>query len=197
MIVSADIKVTSEILWKGALIFALIDIVFIVIVAKLVKPEDLLKMKWRLLSIMALFFFILFGSIVSIVFWDSVYSYVFPSWVRWIIPPAYGLLFSLVGLLFWWIAFHLPTNPVINFCLLGGLWGVISHILAIERGILDKPPMLQGANPLAALTIAAFEFIFYWCICLIITKLTGYIKLRKNQSQDKLEEIRQKNNIRR
>ena len=176
MTISNDIKVTTDILWKGALFFALIDIVFVSILAKFIKPDDFLRMKWKLAIIMALFFCILFGSIVSIVFWDSVYCYVFPVWARWIIPVSYGLLFSIIGLFFWWIAFRLPANPVMNFCILGGVWGITTHILAIQRGILEKPPMLQGASPAAALTIAAFEFIFYWCICLGLTRFTEHFR---------------------
>lgn len=169
--ITEEVKVTSDILWKGAIFFALIDVFLITILTRFIKAEDLRKIKWRLIIYMAIFFCLLFGSIVSIIFWDSVYSYVFPVWTRWIIPPVYGLLFSLIGLLFWWIAFRLPSNPVLNFCILGGLWGLISHILAIHRGILDKPPMLQGASPIAALTLATFEFIFYWSICLGFTYL--------------------------
>jgi hypothetical protein len=171
MIASNDLKVTSEILWRGALLFAGIDLVFVTIIIRIVKPSELLKMKWTLVIVMAIFFTFLFGFITSFLFWDSVYSYVFPSWARWIIPPFYGINFSVAGLFFWWIASRSPKGQVIIFCLLGGLWGVITHILAIHRGILDKPPMLIGASPFAALTIAAFEFIFYWCICLTISRL--------------------------
>jgi len=178
MIIPNDIKVTTEILWKGAVSFALIDIVFISILTKLVKPDDLFRLKWKIVVIMAFFFSILYGSIVSIIFWDSVYVYVFPVWARWIIPPSFGLLFSLIGLLFWWIAFRLPTNAVINFCILGGLWGIITHIVAINRGIVENPPMLQGASPIAAITIAAFEFIFYWCICVGLTTFIERISSR-------------------
>jgi hypothetical protein len=176
MIASNDLKVTSEILWRGALLFAVIDLVFVSVIIKIVKPSDFLKMKWTLVIVLALFFTFLFGFITSILFWDSVYSYVFPSWSRWIIPPIYGLLFSMAGLFFWWIACRIPAYRVIIFSLFGGLWGVITHILAIYRGILDKPPMLTGASPAAALTIAAFEFIFYWCICLAITRLILYLR---------------------
>jgi hypothetical protein len=183
MEISNDIKVTTEILLKGALIFALIDIIFVGILTKFIKHGDLYKMKWKLVSIMAIFFCLLFGSIVSILFWDSVYSYVFPSWARWIIPPLYGLLFSVAGFFFWWIASRSSASQVIIFCLFGGLWGVVTHIMAIQRGILDKPPMLIGASPVAALTIAAFEFIFYWCICLTITKLILHIKSKKATNQ--------------
>jgi hypothetical protein len=182
MITSNDFKVTSEILWRGALLFAVTDLVFVSFLSKIVKPADLFKMKWKLVIVMAFFFLFLFGSIVSFLFWDSVYSYVFPSWARWIIPPLYGLLFSMAGLFFWWIASRSPKIQVIIFCLLGGLWGVITHILAISRGILDKPPMLIGASPVAALIIAAFEFIFYWCICLTITRLILFLRLKNSNN---------------
>jgi hypothetical protein len=178
MTISNEIKVTSEILWKGALSFALIDIVFVAALIKLVKPHDLQMMKWKLVIFIAFFFTLLFGILVSVVFWDSVYSYVFPEWARWIIPPSYGILFSSVGLLFWWIAFRLPANAVRNFCLLGGLWGMTSHIWAIHRGILEKPPMLQGAGPVPAVVIAIFEFIFYWCVCLAFTSFIYHFRSR-------------------
>jgi hypothetical protein len=180
MIASSDLKVTSEILWRGASLFAVIDLVFVSVIIKIIKPSDLFNMKWTLVIVMALFFTFLFGFITSFLFWDSVYIYVFPSWARWIIPPIYGSLFSMAGLIFWCIASRSPRSQVIIFCLLGGLWGVITHILAIHRGILDKPPMLIGASPFAALTIAAFEFIFYWCICLTITRLILFLRLRNN-----------------
>jgi len=173
-----DIKVTTEILWKGAIFFTLIDVILVIILTRFIKREDLFRMKWRLVIFMALFFFILFGSIVSIIFWDSVYSYVFPTWTRWIIPPLYGLIFSLVGLFFWWLALHIPVNPIASFCSLGGLWGFTTHVLAIYRGILDKPPMLQDASPISALTIATFEFIFYWSFCLGFTYLFECLRLK-------------------
>jgi hypothetical protein len=179
MIASNDIRVTSEILWRGALLFAMIDLVFVYIIIKIVKPSDFFRMKWTLVIVLAIFFTFLFGFITSFLFWDSVYSYVFLSWARWIIPPLYGLLFSMAGLIFWWIASRRSKGQLIIFCLFGGLWGVITHILAIHRGILDKPPMLIGASPFAALTIAAFEFIFYWCICLTITRLILHLRLKK------------------
>jgi hypothetical protein len=172
-----DVKVTTEILWRGALFFVLIDFLFVTLVTRLIKPADFHRMKWRLVVIMAIFFCALFGIIASYVFWESVYSYVFPAWARWIIPPAYGILFASYGLLVWWFSFRLRTNAVLIFCFFGGLWGIITHIWAIHRGVLDKPPMLQGADPIAAVVIAAFEFIFYWCVCLSLAFLFG--KLRK------------------
>jgi len=178
MIISADLRVTTEILWRGAVFFAVTDIAYVAVITKIIKPYDFIRMKWPLVIVMAVFFTFLFGFITSYLFWDSVYSYVFPNWAKWLIPPFYGILFSMAGLFFWWIASRIIKGKVLIFCLLGGLWGVTTHILAIARGILDKPPMLKGADHLAALVIAAFEFIFYWCICLTITKLILYRKLR-------------------
>lgn len=51
-----SIKVTNEILLRGALIFAIMDVVFVAILHKLIKQEDLIKMKWKLVIVMALFF---------------------------------------------------------------------------------------------------------------------------------------------
>jgi hypothetical protein len=107
-------------------------------------------------------------------FWESIYHYFFPEWIRWLIPPVYGLLFAAVGLVFWWLVFRFPGNAVANLCLLGGLWGVITHIWAVTRGLVDKPPMLKGVNPLAAVVIAGFEFMLYWCIMLSIASLLRY-----------------------
>lgn len=189
MIHGAETKVTTEILWKGALLFALTDVVFVALIARLIKPADLYKMKWILVICMAIFFCVLFGILASYFFWDSVYGYVFPVWARWIIPPLYGLLFAAYGLFVWWLSFRLHTNAVISFCLFGGLWGILTHIWAIYRGILEKPPMLQGASPVAAVVIAAFEFIFYWCACLSLTLLIQQIvrRLRGLRISDQIE----------
>jgi len=175
-----DLYVTTAILLKGALVFAIIDSVYVTVLFKVIKPKDFIKMKWNLIFVMAIFFCILFYSIMSLLFWDSVYRYVFPLWARWIIPPLYGIAFASFGLLFWWLSIQKLNNSVLIFCLFGGLWGIITHVLAIQRGILEKPPMLVGSNPLAALTIATFEFIFYWCVCLSISRLISSITCKKS-----------------
>jgi hypothetical protein len=180
MTIPNEIKVTTEVLWQGAILFALMDFAFLIIILKLIKiePIDLFEIKWSLVAFIGIFFCAIWGILVSYLFWESVYSYVFPAWARWLIPPVYGLLFAAVGLLTWWLAVHLPGNSVISFCILGGVWGIMSHIWAISRGILEKPPMLQGASPISAIVIAMFEFIFYWCVCLSIVFLAGQIKKR-------------------
>jgi len=162
------IKVTSEILWRAAMLFALFDFVLVAYLSRFIEPEHFRRMKWPVTVITGIFWVLIWLAMV-LFFWEPVYHYVFPSWSRWILPPLFGILFGFVGLLFWWLAMHLKGNPVTNFCLLGGLWGMITHILAIQRGLLEKPPMLQEAGVIAASVMPIFEFIFYWCVILGLT----------------------------
>jgi hypothetical protein len=165
-----ELKVTTALLWRATLIFALIDAGFVPLLARRIKPERLRQLKWTLAATMVIFWSALW-TWVFYSFWESVYHYFFPEWARWLLPPVYGLLFAAVGLVFWWLALRLPGNAVATFCLLGGLWGMITHIWAVTRGLVDKPPMLQGVDPVAAVVIAGFEFMFYWCIMLSIASL--------------------------
>jgi hypothetical protein len=78
------------------------------------------------------------------------------------------MLFALVVFLFWWLSLRLPGWPTLNFCLLGGLWGMVTHLWGVSRGLIDYPPMLQGVSVLAVAVMPIFEFVFYWCIILRI-----------------------------
>jgi hypothetical protein len=158
-----DFKVTSELLWKSALFFFLIDLGMVSLLALYVKPDKFRQLKWHLAVATAVVFAAIWTWVLAN-FWDSVYGYVFPAWTRQFIPPFMTLLFTAVGLHFWWLALRIPGIPVVSYCLLGGLWGMITHLNAIRSGILEKPPLLQGADPAAAVVFAIIEFIFYWCI---------------------------------
>jgi hypothetical protein len=106
-------------------------------------------------------------------FWDLYYRYFYPGWVRWL-APLDALLYGAIALALWWLALHLPGNPVVNFALLGGLESVLEHLLGIYGlGILDKVPILQGVSPASALVFAFFEYIFYWSVVLGIAGLLG------------------------
>lgn len=162
-----DFKITSEMLWRGTLILALMDVGFVALLAWRVRRSALRRIKWTLVGTTGLFFCGLWVWALEN-YWDTVYSHLFPLWARGLIPLAYGLLFAAVALLFWWLALCSPSNPAASFCLLGGLWGIISHLWAVQRGIVSKPPLLQGVAPAAAVVLAAFEFIFYWCVTLSV-----------------------------
>jgi hypothetical protein len=100
MTLPLDYKITSETLWWGAFILAVIDTVFVTIVAWRIKPATFVHIKWLLVIMTTIFFCSLWVWGLTN-FWDSVYSYVFPSWAHWIIPPIFGLLYAGISLLFW------------------------------------------------------------------------------------------------
>lgn len=166
----AEHRVTSEILWQGALIFAMIDALFVTMLVRQIKPQMFKQLRSFLMITSGIVWFVIW-MLMSAFFWDPVYHYVFPAWARWIIPPVYGLLFALVALVLWWLSFRLPSQPVLNFCILGGLWGTVTHLWGITRGLIDKPPMLQGVSPTAVAVMPIFEFIFYWSLILTVSSL--------------------------
>ncbi len=163
-----DVKVTTEVLWRGTALFVLIDSGFAYLVIRHTPASVFQQCKWTLVSTTVVFWGLLWAVMMQM-FWEPVYGYVFPGWARPFVPPCYALLFGLVGLFLWWLALRLPGRAVVNFLLLGGLWGSVSHVWAIHRGILDKPPVLQGASPLAAVVLPFFELIFYWCIIVTVS----------------------------
>ena len=164
----AEYRVTSDLLWQGAIFFAVIDVPFVTMLVRHIDSRLFRGMRSFLMITSGIVWCVIW-IMMSAFFWDPVYHYVFPAWARWIIPPAYGLLFALVAFVFWWLSFRLPGWPVLNFCVLGGLWGTATHLWGITRGLIDKPPMLQGVSPTAVAVMPIFEFMFYWSLILTVS----------------------------
>lgn len=177
MALPPDIKVTSEILWQAAGVFLLVDAGFGFLLVRRISSDAFRQLKWNLVITTAVFWLLMWSS-MSLLFWDPVYRYVFPEWSRWIIPPVYGGLFGCIAIFFWWVALRLPGNVVMSFLLLGGAWGSITHAWAITRGLLEKPPMLQGISSLSAVVMPFFEFMFYWSVILCIASVIHSIHHR-------------------
>jgi hypothetical protein len=180
---SPDAKVTTEILWKATLIFAPVDAVLVSLLAWRVDAATFRSFRRALVVTTAIFWFAMWLGMTSGLFWEAVYRYVFPAGARWLIPPLYGFLFGGVAWAFWHVALRIPGRPVVNYCVLGGLWGSLTHIWAIYRGILEKPPMLQGASPVAAVVFPFFEFVLYGCITVAVALLAHRIA-RPNLTQN-------------
>jgi hypothetical protein len=164
-------QVTSQVLWRGAAVFALLDLGLLFLLARRLKPDAFRELRGTLLAVTAAFWFLLWLSLASVVFWDTVYGYVFPSWSRWLLPVGQALLTTGVAALAHAIAVRLRGSPVVSYCLLGGVWGSLGHTWGVFMGLMDKPPMLHGASPVAAVVIAFFEFTFYFCIIVLVSLL--------------------------
>ena len=174
---SEDIKITTELLIKGAAIFALMDLVFVSLLAWRLKQEKFLRLKWPLVIAAAVIWYGIWSWAIGN-FWEPVYSYVFPAWAQVWLPFLAGLIAGILAIGMWVLAARLRWNPVLSFCLLSGLLGSLTHIWAVSRGIVTKPPMLQGASPLAAVIIAFFEYIFYWCAILVLAIVIDAMRTR-------------------
>ncbi len=175
MIPLADVRVTSESLWRGVLYALPIDAVFVGILACRIKAVTFRRLKWPIAGTMAAFFFAAWAIVVCYLVWDAVYHYLFPAWSRWLLPFVYGFAFGCAGLLSWWLALRLRGSPVVNFCILVGLWGMAGHAWGVYRGLLEKPPMLQGATPASAIVFSGFEFVFYGGVILVVATLLSHL----------------------
>jgi hypothetical protein len=159
-------RITTAMLWQGALVLALADFALLLLLTRLVGAATFLRLAPALPAATAVTWALLWLWTVTF-FWDSVYVFVFPSWSRWYLPVGQALLTGAIGWVAVRVAVRLPWRPVVSYCLMGGVWGVISHAWALLMGIVSKPPPLQGASPAAAVGIAFFEFIFYWCVVVL------------------------------
>jgi hypothetical protein len=173
MYMPGEIKITTVMLLEGALFFALVDAVYVPFLAWQVSKETFQRLKWPLaLAAAAIWYGIWFWAIGY--FWETVYRYVFPAWAQTWIPWIAFVAAAVVALVLWALALKIKGKPVLIYCLSGGALGSLTHIWAVYRGIVTKPPMLQGASPVAAVVIAFFEYMFYWCTILLIAKLIDW-----------------------
>jgi hypothetical protein len=176
---STDIKITTELLYKGALMFALMDAVYILLLMRRVSEDSFRRMKWALVISAALVWWGIWSWAIGN-FWETVYSYVFPLWAQTWVPWIAFIVAGAVALGLWALALRIKEKSVLIFLLLGGILGSLTHIWAVYRGVVTKPPMLQGASPLGAVVIAFFEYIFYWCTILLIAKIMDWVRMKLN-----------------
>lgn len=175
MLLLPNMHVTSAVLWRSVLIAVPIDIVFVSLLARRITAVRLRQLEWLIVGTMAAFFATLWAIVVSYLFWEPVYHYFFPAWSRWLLPLVYGLGFGAAGFTSWWLSLRLRGNAAVNFCVLVGLWGMAGHVWAVHRGLLEKPPMLQGAAPEAVVVLSLFEFVFYAGVILTVADLLSRI----------------------
>jgi hypothetical protein len=166
----SDIRVTTELLYQGAFVFALMDAMYVPLLVWRVDEAAFRRLKgWLVITAAWVWFGIWSWAIGN--FWETVYSYVFPAWARIWIPAIAFAAAGLIAYVLWILALRIRRHVVLMFCLMSGALGSLTHIWAVQRGIVTQPPMLQGASPLAAVVLAFFEYLFYWCVILTLAKL--------------------------
>ena len=163
------LHVTDAVLWRGTALLAAIDAVLVPLTARAVPADRFRRMRGRTIAISAIFWAALWLWAVTF-FWGSVYQFCFPHWSRWLLPLAMGAFFGLAAAIIFSLALRSPSLPSLVFVLLGAMLGPLTHVVAVLRGVVEKPPMLHGASPLAAVVISCPEFCLYWCVVLLIAR---------------------------
>ena len=96
---------------QGALIFALMDAVYIPLLVWRVNEETFRRLKWWLVIAAALVWYgIWFWAISN--FWETVYSYVFPAWAQTWIPWIAFVVAGVVALILWTLAIQTKGKAV-------------------------------------------------------------------------------------
>ena len=158
-----ELKLTTQDIWLSTLVFAGLDLIILLPLVIIFRNEVFARASWTIAASSAAFWGVL-ATLAILGFWELYYQYIFPEWARWL-APLDALLYGAIGLCLWWLALQLPGAAVLWFVLLGGLEGILEHILGIYAlGILEKVPWLHGLPIFPILVFSFFEYIFYWSL---------------------------------
>ncbi len=164
---SGEMRLTSDLLWTAAIFTALLDSFLLYLLSRWVGRERFRRLFWPAGVAAAL----VFGAIWTLAMWsfawNIVYKVVFPAWGRYVIPPGYGLMFGGIALGFWAAAIRFRREPVVVFCVLGGLVSIPGHLIGAARGLFTVP-LLRDVSIVSALTFGVLEFIFYFALILVL-----------------------------
>ena len=116
--------------------FAQLDLGLLWLLGQRVTPARFRELRGTLLAVTAVFWFCPWLLLVAAVYWDRVYAYMFPVWARWLLPVGVAWLTTGFAAIALALAIRLPGRPVVSFCLLGVVWGGLTHTWAVFRGAL-------------------------------------------------------------
>ncbi len=167
----AGIQLTTPLIWACTACVAVLDVSLALLLSRTINREQFREQR-KLLILAGGVFFLLVWTSVLVWGWDWFYAYIFPAWARYALPPIFGTGYALLALGMAWLSINVKGNPVITWCVLGGVEGLLSHLYAIyELGAASKPPIMQGTDPFAVLVFAIFEKAFYWSLILLVSWL--------------------------
>lgn len=133
-----------------------------------VKPLTFPSLRWQSVGIASALIWSLLAAILLTWAWDFYYELFMPSWYRLVAPLGAILLYSCLGLAMRWAALKLPGNPVVTFCLLGGLASIPEHAVGIYRFDILQIPILQGSTAGWIFLFVFFEYVIFWGITMLL-----------------------------
>ena len=170
-------QLTSGLLWRAALVAALIDAPLLFLVARRVSSGLFRQLQWYLAGAAFIVYAFLWGVFGSVYFWETVYQAIFPAWSRWLLPVGFGLLYAVLAVAFWRASLLAHRWQALWFSLSGGLVSLVGHAIGFSRGLLQVP-LLAQAGAASALAFGVFEFIFYWSVILGLSLAGRWLGLR-------------------
>lgn len=163
----ANFQATTNIYWISALILIFFDSAIVLVLTRMIKPSRFSQIQWEIVIATAVFFSSLWSFVLTWG-WSWFYSYIFPTWIP-PLAPTFGLVYAVIGYAMYRLAKYLPGNPVVYFCVLGGVEGFITHLWVVFGiGVIEKVPMMHGVSQASVLIFATFEKTFYWSIILLM-----------------------------
>ncbi len=164
----AEPAVTPELMYRAAAVVALLDVLLTVQLTRRIGEDGLRRAKWPIAVVAGLFWLAVWTT-MHLVFWERVYSHVFPAWSRWIIPPFFGVAYAALALGWRWVGLRARRFAVPAWVCLWGATGALTHAWAVYgRDLLVNTPMLQRLTPASAIVFATFEFGLYGCVILVV-----------------------------
>ncbi len=172
-----NISMTNADVWRSTLLFGVLGMVPLALIT-LLTPKSAYSRAGIPAVIASAGFWFAASLIAAIYFWEIYYQYIFPGWLR-ILLPFNLILYGAIGYLLWFIAVRLPFHPAVGFAILGGLEGVGEHILGVYAlGILRRVPWLSDLDPGPVLVFSFFEYVLYWTIVLWLAYLISRFWMR-------------------
>lgn len=163
-----DDAVTPVLMYRAAAVVALLDVLIAIELGRKIGAEGLRLARWPVAAVAGLFWFAVWATMHT-VFWEPVYSHVFPDWARWLVPPVFGTGFAALALGWRGVALRAGRLAVAAWVVLWGATGALTHTWAVYgRGLLVSSPMLRHLTPASAIVFATFEFGFYGCAILAV-----------------------------
>jgi hypothetical protein len=169
-----DSPITNRDVWGSTAAFAILGMLLLLPLLFLFQDSDFLRSPCALIAAAGIFWGLM--SVIAFrMFWELYYRHFYPFWVR-PLAPLNTFLYAGFGLAIWTIAMRVNTQPVLVFILLGGIEGVIEHILGVYGlRILKKVPVFSALDPIPVFIFSFFEYIVYWSIvawlAVILTRL--------------------------
>jgi hypothetical protein len=176
----ADVRVTTDLLWRTTALFCLVAVALLPLLGRLVPRQRFATLKVHVVGATFVAWLIIWSAMV-LVYWHNVYSFFFPAWLRWPLPLLMAAGFATASFFLWHLANRARRWPVVVFVLLGATLGPLTHVWAVVRGIVSKPPLLQGASPVAAIAVSAPEFALYFPAIVGLAVLSARVADRRRR----------------